>query len=166
MPRLLRILVVAFSLCASLSYAADPSPRHFLIRGNIVTPDSVIANGWLDIQDGRIARILTARPDDTAGVTAVETSDFIFPGFIDLHNHPSFNVFPRWTPPLCMAQLERLQARPGRSLHQTLRRRLQLLRHRRICRDQGAARRNDFDDRLLRSRRGKTAAQLHQGTCA
>src|SRR5262249_7740779 len=24
--------------------------------------------------------------------------DLIFPGFIDLHNHPAFNIFPRWTP--------------------------------------------------------------------
>ena len=28
----------------------------------------------------------------------LETNDLIFPGFIDLHNHPGFNVFPRWTP--------------------------------------------------------------------
>ncbi len=98
MPRLLRILIAAVSLCASLLYAAEPAPSRFLIRGNIVTPDSVIANGWLDIQDGRIVEILTARPD-IPGVPAVETDDFIFPGFIDLHNHPSFNIFPRWTPP-------------------------------------------------------------------
>jgi 5-methylthioadenosine/S-adenosylhomocysteine deaminase len=99
MPHFLRILVVTFALCASLLYATEPSPSRFFIRGNIATPDGVIANGWLDIQDGRIAGILTARPDDVPGVPAVETSDFIFPGFIDLHNHPSFNVFPRWTPP-------------------------------------------------------------------
>jgi 5-methylthioadenosine/S-adenosylhomocysteine deaminase len=98
MPRLLRALPFAYILFACLAHAADPAPGRFLIRGNIVTPDGVIANGWLDIQDGRIARILAQKPD-SADVPALETRDYIFPGFIDLHDHPSFNIFPRWTPP-------------------------------------------------------------------
>ncbi len=98
MPRLIRALPFAFILFACVSHATDPAPIRFLIRGNIVTPGGIIANGWLDIKDGRIARILTAKPD-AADVSAIETDDYIFPGFIDLHDHPSFNVFPRWTPP-------------------------------------------------------------------
>jgi 5-methylthioadenosine/S-adenosylhomocysteine deaminase len=98
MPRLLRALPFAFILFACISHAADPVPSRFLIRGNIVTPDGVIANSWLDIRDGRIARILTAKPVG-ADVPVIETDDYIFPGLIDLHDHPSFNVFPRWTPP-------------------------------------------------------------------
>jgi 5-methylthioadenosine/S-adenosylhomocysteine deaminase len=98
MPRLLRALPFALIFYACLLYAADTAPSRYFVRGNIVTPDGVIPNGWLDIQDGRIARILTTRPD-VADALSVETSDFIFPGFIDLHDHPSFNIFPRWTPP-------------------------------------------------------------------
>ena len=98
MPRLLRPLSLALAFYACLAHAVDPGPSRFLIRGNIVTPDGVIANGWLEIQDGRIARILTAKPD-AIDVPIVNTRDLIFPGFIDLHDHPSFNVFPRWTPP-------------------------------------------------------------------
>lgn len=98
MLRLAGVLLFTLVCSASLSYAADPASKHLLIRGNIVTPKGVIANGWLDIQDGRIAQILTTRPD-LEGALFLETDDFIFPGFIDLHNHPSFNVFPRWTPP-------------------------------------------------------------------
>jgi len=98
MPRQSRVLPFAFILFACISYAADPGPKRFLIRGNIVTPDGVIANSWLDVQDGRIARIETTRPD-VPDVPTLQTSDYIFPGFIDLHDHPSFNVFPRWTPP-------------------------------------------------------------------
>ncbi len=97
--RLLRALHFAFILSALLGHAAAaPAARRLLIRGNIVTPDGVIANGWLDIQEGRIARILTTKPE-AADAATLETSDYIFPGFIDLHNHPSFNIFPRWTPP-------------------------------------------------------------------
>jgi 5-methylthioadenosine/S-adenosylhomocysteine deaminase len=98
MPRLLRALSFAFILFACVSHAAGPVPSRFLIRGNIVTPGGVLANSWLDIQDGRISRILTAKPV-AADVPAIETDDYIFPGFIDLHDHPSFNVFPRFTPP-------------------------------------------------------------------
>jgi 5-methylthioadenosine/S-adenosylhomocysteine deaminase len=78
------------------------SAHRLLISGNIVTPDGVIPHGWLDIQNGRILHIGPERPgiaDETDAVQILETNDLIFPGFIDLHNHPSFNVFPRWTPP-------------------------------------------------------------------
>lgn len=61
-------------------------------------PDGVIPDGWLDIRDGRIVHIERERPD-VPGAPALETDDLIFPGFIDLHNHPAFNIFPRWTPP-------------------------------------------------------------------
>lgn len=80
------------------SAAAQPVASRMLIRGNVVAPDGVIANAWLDIRDGRIVHIERERPD-VPGVPALETNDLIFPGFIDLHNHPSFNIFPRWTPP-------------------------------------------------------------------
>jgi 5-methylthioadenosine/S-adenosylhomocysteine deaminase len=98
MPRTNCLLLFALVLLARLLHAADPPPEHLLIRGDIVTPHGVIANGWLDIVDGRIAHISTARPD-LPGVPVLETRDYIFPGFIDLHNHPTFNIFPRWTPP-------------------------------------------------------------------
>jgi len=86
----------AFVLCLIPAYAQ--TDRHLLIRGNIVTPDGVVPHGWLDIEDGRILHIEHDRPD-IPDAQVLETSDLIFPGFIDLHNHPTFNIFPRWTPP-------------------------------------------------------------------
>jgi 5-methylthioadenosine/S-adenosylhomocysteine deaminase len=75
-----------------------PAPVHLLLRGSIVTPDGVIAHGWLDIFGGHILHVERESPE-IADAQVLETDDLIFPGFIDLHNHPSFNVFPRWTPP-------------------------------------------------------------------
>ncbi|HUH62396.1 MAG TPA: amidohydrolase family protein [Terracidiphilus sp.] len=103
MPRptrafLLLLLAVSALAAAAPLCAAGAEPNRLLIRGNIVTPDGVIANGWLDIRDGRIVHIEREKPD-VPGVPALETSDLIFPGFVDLHNHPTFNIFPRWTPP-------------------------------------------------------------------
>ena len=83
---------------AATTTAAPPKEHRLLIRGNIVTPDGVKANSWLDIRDGRIVSIGSEKPD-VPGAQALETSDLIFPGFVDLHNHPAFNIFPRWTPP-------------------------------------------------------------------
>jgi len=101
-----RSLAVLFAAAATLVHCLQlassepvvPAAHRVLIRGNLVTEESVQQNAWLDIVDGRIVHITSERPD-VPGVPALETSDFIFPGFIDLHNHPIFNVFPRWTPP-------------------------------------------------------------------
>ena len=97
MPRI-AILALLLTSLFSHSAAAQTAPTHLLIKGNIVTPDGVIRNGWLDIAKGRILHIEHEKPD-IPGAQVLETNDLIFPGFIDLHNHPSFNIFPRWTPP-------------------------------------------------------------------
>jgi len=93
------LLFASFALPpTAFSQAAAQAPIRLLLRGNLVTPDGVLPNAWLDILNGRIEHIERERPN-LPGVPALETSDLIFPGFIDLHNHPSFNIFPRWTPP-------------------------------------------------------------------
>ena len=89
--------VILFAVFTTASLAQAPAP-HLLISGNIVTPDGVIPHGWLDIANGHILHIEHEKPD-LPGAQILQTSDLIFPGFIDLHNHPSFNVLPRWTPP-------------------------------------------------------------------
>jgi cytosine/adenosine deaminase-related metal-dependent hydrolase len=71
---------------------------HLLLKGNLVTPDGVIPGGWLDIEKGRILHVAHEKPE-VPGAQVLETQDLVFPGFIDLHNHPSFNIFPRWNPP-------------------------------------------------------------------
>jgi 5-methylthioadenosine/S-adenosylhomocysteine deaminase len=62
------------------------------------TPAGVVPDGWLEIEGGKIIRMYTSRPV-LAGVKAVATEDYIFAGFVDLHNHPMYNIYPRWTPP-------------------------------------------------------------------
>ena len=40
------------------------------------------------------------RTADPPGANVFTVSDaFIFPGFIDAHNHVAYNVLPKWTPP-------------------------------------------------------------------
>ena len=97
----LLVILLPGAIVSQTLKAPDP-PRHLLLSGNLVTQEGVIPHGWLDIVNGRIVHLERQRPDELAQLSdsqVVETDDFIFPGFIDLHNHPSFNVFPRWTPP-------------------------------------------------------------------
>jgi len=98
-PRMPRVVYLVFllGLIAQSSQGQKQPPTHFLIGGTLVTPDGVIAHGWLDVDKGRILHLERSKPE-IPGVLAVETEDLIFAGFIDLHNHPGFNVFPRWTP--------------------------------------------------------------------
>jgi cytosine/adenosine deaminase-related metal-dependent hydrolase len=68
----------------------------YALRGTLVTPDDVIENGVMVVKDGVIDDVganVTA-PD---GVDVIDTHGFIYPGLIDLHNHLTWNVFPRWS---------------------------------------------------------------------
>lgn len=75
-----------------------PSVSRQAIRGHIVTPERVVRNGWIVIEGGRIAGIGEAIPD-LRGAAVLETDNYVFPTFVDLHNHPMYNMFPRWKAP-------------------------------------------------------------------
>jgi len=102
MPRLLRprlfISLLSAALLVQAGQTQSPEPRHLLLSGNLVTPDGVIPHGWLDIFNGHILHLEREKPN-LDGAQVLETNDLVFAGFIDLHNHPTFNIFPRWTPP-------------------------------------------------------------------
>jgi len=65
-----------------------------VLHGTVVTPDEVIADGFVAIQGEKITQAgqFGSKP---AG-TVIETNSVIFPGLIDLHNHITWNLFPRW----------------------------------------------------------------------
>jgi cytosine/adenosine deaminase-related metal-dependent hydrolase len=94
------IAALALSACAVIPgpepAPAAPSDGPFAIGGHIVTPAGVQRDSWIVIEKGRIAAIQKERP---AVANVVETKDYVFPGFVDLHNHPMYNILPRWRPP-------------------------------------------------------------------
>ena len=93
-----RIFVAAlFILLALSALSASAQTAPFAIGGTIVTPTGTRDHAWLIVRNGKSAAIADARPADPT-MKVVDTSDLIFPGFIDLHNHPMYAVFPRWKP--------------------------------------------------------------------
>jgi 5-methylthioadenosine/S-adenosylhomocysteine deaminase len=91
-----RRLLIVLLLSAAIPSSAAAGDTYAL-RGTLVTPDEVIDNGVLLVQDGRIAGAGAAVtiPD---GTRVIDTGGFIFPGLIDLHNHITWNAHPRWSP--------------------------------------------------------------------
>lgn len=96
----------------------------FAIGGTIVTPTGIRSHAWLIVQNGKISSITDNRPTDKA-LNIIDTADLIFPGFVDLHNHPMYAVFPRWSPNRKFAnryewrsdsEYVRLVGSPGREL--------------------------------------------------
>lgn len=87
------VLVCLLTLCAcSLIQAQD---RTIVISGTVVTPEKVLSKGWVVIKKQKISAVSDTLPNEEDAVW-VDTNDIIFPGFVDLHNHPMYAMFEPW----------------------------------------------------------------------
>ncbi|WP_181373197.1 amidohydrolase family protein [Massilia glaciei] len=79
------------------SLHAGAQTRDWVVTGTIVTADRVFADGALSISGDKITAVgeRAALPGNAA-VTKLD--GIVLPGFIDLHNHLTWNVHPRWIP--------------------------------------------------------------------
>jgi cytosine/adenosine deaminase-related metal-dependent hydrolase len=83
--------VVCVVFCSCLLFAQNSG--HFKLRGTVLSADGkAMEDGVIEIQGDAIAGIRTSSADSAS----TETQSYILPGFIDLHNHITWNVFPRW----------------------------------------------------------------------
>jgi 5-methylthioadenosine/S-adenosylhomocysteine deaminase len=106
----------------------EAAPRRLLLRGRIATLDSsgrVIADGFVCIADDLIASVSPADagiPTAFQGSPLIQTGGTIYPGLIELHNHPAYNAIPLWSVPTWRTSRckvpSRLSRRP-RSICQT-----------------------------------------------
>jgi cytosine/adenosine deaminase-related metal-dependent hydrolase len=86
----------------ALSIPAAASPRirsdaPILLVGTALTPNGPVENCFVLIESGFIRSVSTVEPSHR-GARVLHTQAVIAPGFVDLHNHVSFNVLPRWNP--------------------------------------------------------------------
>lgn len=87
-------LACLVALWAAIAPAQNAS---YALVGTVVTPQAVIENGSVYITEGKIQAVGQSIPLP-AGTRVIQTGGVIFPGLIDLHNHLTWNVFPRWSP--------------------------------------------------------------------
>lgn len=96
-----KTILLALVLLPSLSFTelkAQDTPS-YVLNGTIVTPNKVISKGAISVSGSKIAAVGTNLPSPP-GWEPIETDSFIFPGLLDLHDHLTWNLFPRWKPNL------------------------------------------------------------------
>jgi len=107
------LLLVSSSGGQSANEPFDPE-RGILLRGTVVTMDdagTVIPHGNVLVRDGKIVAVWQGSrlPHGTTVGQAVEIDlgpgAMIFPGLINLHNHPTYGMLPLWPPPSSHVQV-------------------------------------------------------------
>src|SRR5258708_11364137 len=84
--------VAALTLFCTSSWAQE---EPYVLKGTIVTPEQVIENGMILIEGEKIKDV-GQNIRVPHGTLVVKLDGVILPGFIDLHNHITWNLFPRW----------------------------------------------------------------------
>ena len=85
--------------------AATVAAQRLVLRGRIVTMavnGQVIADGFVCIENGLIAAVAAAEaglPAAFQQAPLIKTAGTIYPGLVELHNHPSYNAIPLWSVP-------------------------------------------------------------------
>ena len=88
---------LAGAVLGALLFAVPVCAAPLVIGGTVITPGGPVPNAWVVIDQGKIVAIQNS-PPAIPGSKVLPTTDLIFPGFVDLHNHPLYNVIPRWQP--------------------------------------------------------------------
>ncbi len=82
-----------------------PPQSRYVLEGRVVTmgPEGVLEDGAIYVEQGTITAVQHAgepAPDPAyEHAPRIRTGDTIFPGFIELHNHLSYNAMPLWDVP-------------------------------------------------------------------
>jgi imidazolonepropionase-like amidohydrolase len=90
-------VLLAFAVLTGACTSGIAQEDKYALKGCLVTPDQVIENGVVLIIGDKIQAIgsnISLSPD----TKVVETGGVVLPGFVDLHNHLTWNLLPRWKP--------------------------------------------------------------------
>ena len=63
----------------------------YALRGMVITPAGPRTNWYVHVRDDDLVAVTSTAP---VGVTVADTGGIIFPGLLDVHNHPAYNSFP------------------------------------------------------------------------
>lgn len=92
-PKQCLILLVLVVISTSV-LSREPD---LILKGTVVTPLEIIDAGFVSIEGVKISDVgpLSKAKE---GRSTIETSSFILPGLIDIHDHITWNLLPRWKP--------------------------------------------------------------------
>lgn len=94
--RIQRVLLIVALLVLGRPVVSQ-SAQPIVLRGTLVTPDEVILDGFVSIVGGRISDV-GSFAKHPGGANIIETDSIVAPGLIDLHDHITWNLLPRWKP--------------------------------------------------------------------
>jgi 5-methylthioadenosine/S-adenosylhomocysteine deaminase len=108
------VVVIPIAIhAAPQAFAAAAATRPMLLEGTVVTMNAgreIIENGRVLVENGRIVAVWRGA-DPPPGISLEEVDRpnlgphaLIFPGLINLHDHPFFDTLPLWQPPASDAQ--------------------------------------------------------------
>ncbi len=92
------ILIITQPVWAVTTVSLGNVPSKYVLKGKIVTPDDLII-GEVVIENDTITCVANDCADPPGATLLTISNAYIFPGFIDSHNHVAYNFLPKWTPP-------------------------------------------------------------------
>jgi cytosine/adenosine deaminase-related metal-dependent hydrolase len=72
-----------------------------------------VIEGEIVIEGGTITCVASDCTDPPGATLISITNAYIFPGFVDAHNHVAYNFLPKWTPPRVYQRRSQWQASPS-----------------------------------------------------
>lgn len=80
-----------------LELAAEREAGPLWIRGVVLASTGPV-DGAVIVEGGIVAGVASGSEPPPSGARVLETGGVVCPGFVDVHNHLPYAVFPRWTP--------------------------------------------------------------------
>ena len=103
------ILVLTAVARAQITVQAGTDKTKFVLMGTIVTPSEIL-NGKVVIEGDSITCVSADCTSPAGATRIIATKSYIFPGFIDAHNHVAYNILPKWNPPKVYQRRSQWQA--------------------------------------------------------
>src|SRR6266542_919966 len=106
---LLAFVIVSAVTKAQTSVRLGTDATKFVLNGTIVNADGML-KGKAVIEGDVLTCVATACADPPGATQITVTNGYIFPGFIDAHNHVAYNILPKWSPPKIYQRRSQWQA--------------------------------------------------------
>lgn len=111
------IKLFLFTIIAVCSLLADAQievqlgsdASKFVLKGNVVTPENSFV-GEVVIEGDLLTCVAADCADPPQATLITITNSYIFPGFIDAHNHVAYNILAKWNPPKLYLRRSQWQA--------------------------------------------------------